>query len=109
STDNGIGFIWGYDATTKKINNFVVSTNGYAKVYSSDESRKDAKEWKQVDGIKALGLPNKLRVEQRKGIMKFFVNGKEEFSIPKLSWYSHAIGFVAYTNMRLLIDDFTLR
>jgi outer membrane protein OmpA-like peptidoglycan-associated protein len=41
--------------------------------------------------------------------MKFFVNGKEEFSIPKLSWYSHAIGFVAYTNMRLLIDDFTLR
>lgn len=109
STDNGFGFIWGYDAATKKINNFVVSTNGYAKVYSSDESRKDAKEWKQIEGIKSLGLPNKLRVEQHKGIMKFFVNGKEEFSIPKLPWYSQAIGFVTYTNMRLLIDDFSLR
>src|SRR5690606_33878185 len=109
SIDNGFGFIWGYDATTKKINNFVVATNGYAKVYSSDENRKEAKEWKQVESVKTLGLPNKLRVEQRNGIMKFFVNGKEEFSMPKLPWHSRSIGFVAYTDMRLLIDDFSLR
>lgn len=108
STDNGFGFIWGYDEKSK-INAFVISTNGYAKVWTYDEARKDAKEWKKIENIKPLGLANRLKVEQQRGWMKFFVNGEEVFNIKALPWYGKTLGFVTYTNMRLLVDDFILK
>ncbi|MBX2947130.1 MAG: OmpA family protein [Cyclobacteriaceae bacterium] len=108
STDNGFGFIWGYDEKSK-INAFVISTNGYAKVWTYDEARKDAKDWKKIENIKPLGLANRLKVEQRDEVMKFFVNGAEVFSIKPTSWYGKTLGFVAYTDMRLLVDDFILK
>ncbi|MFN3841445.1 MAG: OmpA family protein [Cyclobacteriaceae bacterium] len=106
--NNGFGFIWGYDAASKQLNNFVVSLNGYAKVWASDETRTDAKDWKKTDGINGMGKPNLLRMEQRSGQLTFYVNGKEVFRMKALPWYGKGFGFVTYTKMKMAVDDFVL-
>ena len=103
--DNGFGFIWGFDKNSE-LNNFVISTNGYVKVYSSDETRTDAKEWKETKLVKPLNQVNRLKIEQMKGFMKFYLNGQEVASIKALPWFGKAFGFVAHTQMKLQIDDF---
>jgi len=103
--DNGFGFIWGFDKESK-LNNFVISTNGYVKVYSSDELRPDAKEWTETKLVKPLNQVNRLKIIQLKGAMKFYLNGQEVASLKALPWFGKAIGFVAHTQMKLLIDDF---
>lgn len=106
--NNGFGFIWGYDSESKRLNNFVISLNGYAKVWASDETRSDAKEWKKIDGINGMGKANVLRMEQRNNELAFFVNGKEVFRMKSLPWYGRGLGFVTYTRMKMTVDDFVL-
>jgi len=104
---NGYGFIWGYDGETS-LNNFVISSNGYGKVWSSDESRADAKDWIKIESIKPMGMANQLKVVQKNGMLKFYVNESEVVTMKALPWYDKTIGFAAYTNMRLLIDNFSI-
>lgn len=106
--NNGFGFIWGYDANSKQLNNFVVSLNGYTKVWASDETRADAKDWKKIDGINGMGKANRLRMEQRSGQLTFYVNGKEVFRMKSLPWYGKGFGFVTYTKMKMTVDNFVL-
>lgn len=106
--NNGFGFIWGYESESKRLNNFVISLNGYAKVWASDETRSDAKEWKKIEGINGMGKANVLRMEQRNGQLTFFVNGKELLRMKALPWYGKGFGFVTYTKMKMTVDDFVL-
>lgn len=103
--NNGLGFIWGYESSSKRLNNFVIALNGYAKVWASDETRTDAKEWKKVDGINGMGKPNTLRMVQQNGQLTFFINGKEVFNMKALPWYGNGFGFVTYTKMKMAVDD----
>ncbi|MDL5050890.1 OmpA family protein [Oscillatoria amoena NRMC-F 0135] len=105
---NGFGFIWGYDANSKQLNNFVISGNGYAKVWASDESRTDAREWKKIEGINGMGKTNTLRMAQQNGQLLCYVNGKEVFRMKSLPWYGKGFGFVTYTNMKMTVDDFVM-
>ncbi len=102
---NGFGFIWGYDGETS-LNNFIISGNGYGKIWSSDTTRTDAKEWFRIESIKPMGMANQLKVLKEKEGLKFYVNGHEVLTIKELPWFGNTIGFAAYTNMRLLIDNF---
>ncbi len=104
--NNGFGFIWGYDVASKQLNNFVISANGYAKVWASDESRADAKEWRKTDGISGMGKANTLRMVQQNSQLIFFVNGNEVFRMKALPWYGKGFGFVTYTKMKMVVDDF---
>ncbi|MBX2964223.1 MAG: OmpA family protein [Cyclobacteriaceae bacterium] len=108
NAENGFGFVWGYDEQDG-MNVFVVSSSGHAKVWTSDALRKDAKEWKRTDAVMPMGIPNVLRIEQQKGILKFTVNEHELFSMEALPWYGKNIGFIAYTKMHLVVDDFILK
>jgi len=108
SADSGFGFIWGYDSDAS-MNVFVISSRGYTKVWTSDQSRKEAKEWKKVEGINPTGFSNALKVEQHQGWMKFFVNDIEVFSMNALPWLNKTIGFIAYTKMQLVVDNFILK
>lgn len=105
--DTGFGFIWGYDEDAS-MNVFVISSRGYAMVWTSDKSRTEAKAWKKIEGINSLGVPNVLKVEQHSGGMKFFVNGNEVFAMKALPWYNKTIGFIAYARMGLWVDNFIL-
>ncbi|MBL7843723.1 MAG: OmpA family protein [Cyclobacteriaceae bacterium] len=107
NTDTGFGFIWGYDEDAS-MNVFVISSHGYAMVWTSDKSRTEAKTWKKIEGVNSLGVPNVLKVEQHSGWMKFFVNGNEVFSMKALPWFNKTIGFIAYARMHLLVDNFVL-
>lgn len=106
--NNGFGFIWGYESNSQRLNNFVITVNGYTKVWTSDETRTDAKEWKKTDGINGMGKANILRMVQQNGQLTFFVNGKEVSSMKALPWYGKAFGFVTYTKMKMTVDDFVL-
>jgi outer membrane protein OmpA-like peptidoglycan-associated protein len=105
NNDNGFGFIWGFDKKDK-LNNFVITTTGYVKVYSSDELRLDAKEWMETELVKPLNQGNRLKIEQIKGQMKFYLNGQQVNSMKALPWFGKTIGFVCYTKMKFRVDDF---
>ncbi len=107
NVNNGYGFIWGYDEDDK-LNHFVISSAGFARVWSADAKRKDINEWKKIESVNAPGVPNHLKVIREREVMKFNVNGNEVFSLPVLPWYGKTIGFISYTKMQLLIDDFAI-
>jgi outer membrane protein OmpA-like peptidoglycan-associated protein len=106
--NNGFGLIWGYNKDTQELNNFVIGSNGYFKVWSSDESRSDAREWKQSASIKPMGQANHLRLVYQKGMATFHINGSEVLKIKSPPWFAPTVGFVTYTEMRMQVDDFLL-
>jgi outer membrane protein OmpA-like peptidoglycan-associated protein len=105
--DNGVGFIWGSDGKGE-MNNFTIAANGYYRIWSSDRSLGYTDEWRVTDLIKPIGTENKLRVEQKKGSTFFYLNGKHLATSKVFPWFGKYLGFVAYTKMRVVIDDFIL-
>jgi outer membrane protein OmpA-like peptidoglycan-associated protein len=102
--DNGFGFIWGFDKG-EKLNRFIVSTNGFVQIHTTDEARSEAKDWIESKIIKPLKQGNRLKIEQTKGQVKFFLNNEEVQSMKALSWFGKTIGFVCYTKMKFQVDD----
>jgi outer membrane protein OmpA-like peptidoglycan-associated protein len=105
-TDNGMGFIWGYN--NKDQNNFTFTTNGYYRIWCADKSLAISDEWRKTDNVKPLGEENNLKIEQKAGVTYFYLNGKSLMHTKALPWYGKQIGFVTYTQMRMIIDDFIL-
>jgi outer membrane protein OmpA-like peptidoglycan-associated protein len=105
--NNGFGFVWGYDEGSR-LNHFVISSSGYVKVWSTDETRQDAKEWKKIEVVNPPGKANRLTLVAKKDEMKFLVNGHEVLSLPSLPWFGKTVGFISYTQMQLLIDNFAI-
>jgi outer membrane protein OmpA-like peptidoglycan-associated protein len=102
--DNGFGFIWGFDKA-EKLNRFIISTNGFVQIHTPDETRADAKDWIESKIIKPLKQGNRLKIEQTKGEMKFYVNGEQVQTMKALPWFGKTIGFVCYTKMKFQVDD----
>jgi outer membrane protein OmpA-like peptidoglycan-associated protein len=105
--DNGIGFIWGYDGKDA-LNSFTFTSNGYYRIWCSERSLEISDEWRKAIGVNPMGKENKLKVEQRKGTLYYYLNGKQLTTTKMFPWYGKYLGFVAYTQMNVLIDDFTL-
>lgn len=105
--NNGIGFIWGFDGQDV-MNNFTFTTTGYYRIYCSDRNLGVSDEWRETSLVKPMGQENKLKVEQKKNGMFFYLNGKQVASTKVFPWHGKYVGFVTYTKMKLLIDDFIL-
>jgi outer membrane protein OmpA-like peptidoglycan-associated protein len=105
--DNGIGLIWGYDGKDA-LNSFTFTTNGYYRLWCSEKSFEISDEWRKAPGVSPMGKENKLKLEQRKGTLYFYLNGKLLTSTRSFPWYGRYLGFVAYTQMNITIDDFTI-
>lgn len=103
--DNGIGFIWGFDGEDG-MNNFTFTTSGYYRIFCSNKNLGVSDEWRETSLVKPMGQENKLKVEQKKNTMFFYLNGKQVASTKALPWHGKYVGFVTYTKMKLLIDDF---
>ena len=106
--NNGIGFIWGFDGDDG-LNYFTFTTNGYYRIYCSDERIGVSDEWRETDLVKPMGQVNKLKVEQINNVLYFHLNGKRLATTRKFPWHGKYLGFVTYTQMRLVIDDFVFR
>jgi outer membrane protein OmpA-like peptidoglycan-associated protein len=103
--NNGIGFIWGFDGKDG-MNTFTFTTSGFYRIYCSDKSLGVSDEWRETNLIKPMGRENKLRVEQKGKAIFFYINGKQVATSRAFPWHGKYLGFVTYTKMRLLIDDF---
>jgi outer membrane protein OmpA-like peptidoglycan-associated protein len=103
--DNGMGLIWGYDGK-EEMNSFTITTNGYYRLWCADRSLNIPDTWVKTDLVKPMGQPNVLKIEQKPGTLFFYLNGKLLTTTISFPWFGKNLGFVTYTQMRLLIDDF---
>lgn len=106
--NNGIGFIWGFDGQDG-MNNFTFTTSGYFRIFCSDRSLNVSDEWRETDLVKPMGAENKLKVVQVNNVLTFFLNGKKLATTRAFPWHGKYVGFVTYTRMKLLIDDYIFR
>ena len=106
--NNGIGFIWGFDGRDG-MNNFTFTTSGYYRIYSSSADREISDEWRETNLVKPMGQENHLKVEQLNNVLYFYLNGKRLTTAPAFPWHGKYVGFVTYTQMKLLIDDYVFR
>lgn len=105
--DNGYGLVWGFDGKSS-MNSFSVSASGYFRLSCADRSLNISDEWRPSKEIKGIGKENRLKLEQTGNSLRFFINGKLVASSKTFPWKGSYIGFVAYTKMKLLVDDFVL-
>ena len=105
--NNGLGFIWGFDGKDKK-NDFVFTSDGYYRILCDDPSLGVSYDWQKINNVNPIGQENKLKVEQKKGTLYFYLNGKLLKSTKSFPWFGKYVGFVTYTKMKVLVDDFIL-
>ncbi|MGC1241411.1 MAG: OmpA family protein [Chryseosolibacter sp.] len=106
--NNGIGFIWGFDGQDG-MNNFTFTTTGFFRIYCSDRSLNVSDEWRETTLVKPMGQENRLKVEQTKNVLSFWLNGKKVATTRAFPWHGKYVGFVTYTKMKLLVDDYIFR
>lgn len=107
SVNNGIGLVWGENASGKNYE-FLISSNGYYKIRGADKV-KGNDEWVAYKKINRLGEANHLRVVQKAAVWSYYINGKKVKEIEIQKMQGNAIGFTNYTNMVLEVDDFIFR
>jgi outer membrane protein OmpA-like peptidoglycan-associated protein len=56
-----------------------------------------------------MGQENRLKVEQINNTLSFYLNGKRLTTTRAFPWYGKYLGFVTYTKMKLLIDNYVFR
>ena len=106
--NNGIGFIWGFDGK-EGMNNFTFTTSGYFRIYCSDKTLGVSDEWRETDLVKPMGQENKLKIEQINNVVTFYLNGKKLTTAKGFPWHGKYVGFVTYTQMKLVVDDYIFK
>ena len=107
--DNGFGLIWG----SKDENNeyeFVISGNGQFKVIEwRNGTKKDLVAWTFYSNIQKWdGVTNRLRIERRGELIKFFINDHYVSVIPTVENFGNRIGFVINETMEVAFNYLTL-
>jgi hypothetical protein len=59
------------------MNSFTFTTNGYYRIWCSDQSLGVSDEWHETSLVKPMGKENVLKLEQKKGILYYYLNGKQ--------------------------------
>lgn len=106
--DNGIGLIWGFDGGSA-MNTFTFTTSGFYRIYCSDTRVEIQDDWRETNLIRPMGQPNHLKVVRSGNRMSFFLNGQQMATTRVMPWSGKYVGFVCYTKMRLLVDDYIFR
>lgn len=103
-SDNGYGLVWGYDGKGK-LNSFLLTSGGYFRAQCFDPVVRGSG-WTESRYIKPMGADNVLKVERRGARMNFYINGQLVQQTEAFPDAGPALGFVAYTEMTLQVDDF---
>jgi outer membrane protein OmpA-like peptidoglycan-associated protein len=104
--NNGIGLVWGHNG--KDHMNSFTFTSGYYYIWCSDQQMGIPDDWRPTELVNPIGQENILKLEQRKGLLYYFLNGKLLTTTRSLPWQGKHIGFVAFTKAKMLIDDFII-
>jgi outer membrane protein OmpA-like peptidoglycan-associated protein len=102
--DNGFGLVFG--SGTDNFNLFVISSQGDYAVHSGDPAQ--LRSWKHHDIVRSMGNTNKLKVEWKSGKLAFYINNTKVEERKAVSFFGSSIGIIAFTKMRLSIDNFML-
>src|SRR5688572_5949783 len=103
--NNGIGFIWGFDGHNE-MNSFTFTTSGFYRIYCSNKDLGVSPQWRETNLVKPMGQENRLKVEQVGNVLYFYLNGKRLTTTRAMPWRGKYLGFVTYTQMKLMIDDY---
>ncbi len=106
--NNGIGFIWGFDGQDG-MNTFTFTTTGFYRISTSEKKTGVSGEWHETGLVNPMGEENRLKVEQINNMLYFYLNGERLMTTRAFPWYGKYLGFVTYTKMRLLIDDYIFK
>jgi outer membrane protein OmpA-like peptidoglycan-associated protein len=104
--NNGIGLVWGHNG--KDHMNSFTFTSGYFYIWCSDQRMGIPNDWRPTELVKPVGQENVLKLEQRKGMMYYFLNGKLLTTTRILPWQGKHVGFVAFTKAKMVVDDFII-
>lgn len=107
SDNNGFGIHWG-STNNEHYYEFVITTNGYYKIRSSEANSK-INNWVAYKKINPMGTPNTLRVEKRKAKWNFYINDNEVETIDAMPLFGSRLGITTYTNMVLEVDRIVMR
>lgn len=106
--NNGIGFLWGFDGE-EGLNTFTFTTSGYYRISCSDKKIGVSDQWRPTDLVRPMGQTNRLKIEQINNTISFYLNGKKLSTNRGFPWHGKYVGFVTYTQMKLVIDDYIFR
>ncbi len=68
--------------------------------------RRNLRSWKHAEAIKPMGNLNQLRIESTNEKLSFFINGVKVEEHKPFPVFGCAMGFTAFTQMKLSIDNF---
>jgi outer membrane protein OmpA-like peptidoglycan-associated protein len=102
--DNGFGITW--CSGKEEMNLFVITSAGDFVVYSGDPEK--IKNWKHSDAILPVGNVNKLKVQASQGVFQFFINDTKVEEKKSGSVFGYSLGVVAFSEMKLSMDNFLL-
>ncbi len=107
--DNGFGLVWG-SADPNNEFEFVISGNGQFKVIEWHNGQsKDLIPWTFNSGINRWdNSTNRLRIEKRADIIKFYINDYYVARIKALANFGNKIGFVINETMKISVNYLVL-
>ncbi len=65
--------------------------------------------WTIITGVKPIGVPNTIKVDNRKGVLHFFVNGKEVGQHRDFHPYGNLIGFSVGNMSKITVNKFVAK
>ena len=102
--NNGYGIMFG-QFDWEDYFTFVISSNGYAKIYGKvDNEKVVVKDWEKFASIKPMPQSNILRIKQKDDVVRFYINGDLFHSNEKLELVGHKTGFKVDDEMTVEAD-----
>ncbi len=84
---------------------FTVTGSGYYLVYFYNKGHiKKLTEWQESSAINTTGNYNVLKISKTKGVVYFYINGTQVFSMQGRNYYSNHYGFILNNKMTIAAD-----
>jgi len=106
STNHGFGLLWG-DVSGGRHHEFIIASSGNFKIRSTVPGE-NINQWISTK-VNPIGEVNQLRIEVYQHEWHYFINGEKVKTEAALTIHGSQLGIIAYTDMQLEVDNYTLR
>jgi outer membrane protein OmpA-like peptidoglycan-associated protein len=102
---NGFGFVWGMKDDTF-FNAIEITATGRYTAYSvEDDQLKPIIKWTSSADLLGFGQNNTLTLQQIKGVIYLYINGKQQTSFKSPIFFGSKMGFIVHGFVTVHIDD----
>lgn len=106
SINHGFGLLWG-DVGSGKHHEFIIASSGNYKIRST-VAGENINQWFSCN-VNTHGVENVLKIESTNSEWHYYINGEKVKTTDALSIHGAQWGIIAYTDMVLEVDNFTLK